>query len=91
MSSYYRPETQLFPSSNAYLVVGSMNCSLDMNPLGGQQCNKNELVFSAMPVGIASVAPTATGNVLIVPAAGGAVLASAYPNTGGFSQIYRQM
>jgi len=46
MSTYYRSETQLSSPYSAYMIVGSMSCSLTDSPIGQQQCPQQTVDFN---------------------------------------------
>lgn len=51
MSTYYRSESKISSPFSAYMVVGSMSCSLKESPLTGPECPLQTIDFNKMTVG----------------------------------------
>jgi hypothetical protein len=83
MSTYYRSETKISSPFSAYMIVGSMSCSLKESPLTGPECPLQTIDFKKMSVGAAL--PTGQVSDTTSPLS---ELGSAYPGASKFS-IYQ--
>lgn len=86
MSTYYRSESRISSPFSAYMIVGSMSCSLKESPLSGPECPIQTIDFNKMSVG-SSLSPNTQLTATTTPLSS---LGGAYPAASTFKMFQQK-